>query len=377
MSLARVHPLYIPPFFCPIPPEVHPSLELIDARSIEWFRGFGAFPGDRGLEILRNWHHPELAARAHPEEDIERVQFMADLVHWTIFDDTVVDGDTTHIADTEIKAAGGFAALAVKLVRMLEAPEADLLPNSPWVASLLDLRRRLDNLATPAQALRWVGAFREYLLAAAWKQTSQKMRRLPSLADYVTLRTPDGGVQLYLTLADVIGGYRLTDDDLAHPQIRALSEMALTLIAWDNDLFSHYKESLTEDPCINLVNVIAAERGCTLQEGVSEAMKMRDRVMTRYWVVRETSAPRHSEPVRRYITCLDRWIAANIDMSAGSHRYINPLHQPESDAPWVRFDPHRTPTPSVGSNEPLRFPGISWWWNDKLLGLDTGGALAG
>lgn len=364
----NARPLHIPAFFCPIQPEVHPELASIDARSIEWFRSFGAFPGEKGLDILRSWHHPELAARAHPEEDPERVQFMADLVHWTIFDDTVVDGDHTHVADTEVKAAGGFAALAVKLVRMLEAPDAPLLPESPWVSALLDLRRRLDAFATPAQAMRWVGAFREYLLAAAWKQTAQKMRRLPSLADYVTLRTPDGGVQLYLTLADVVGGYRLGDEDLAHPQIRALTEMALTLIAWDNDLFSHYKESLTEDPCINLVDVIAAERGCSLQEAVDHAMVMRDRVMTRYWVVRKAAASRHHDLVHRYIKCLDRWIAANIDMSAGSHRYINPLHRPESEVPWVRFDPHRTAEPGDISDAPLPFHGISWWWNDGLLG---------
>lgn len=364
MSEISVQPLHIPPFYCPIPPAVHPDLERIDERSIDWFRSFGVFTGDTGLDILRSWHHPELAARAHPEEDPERVQLMADLVHWTIFDDAAIDGDNTHTADTEAKAAGGFAALAAKLVRMLEAPDAPLLPASPWVEALMDIRRRLDKLATPAQTLRWVGAFREYLLAAAWRHTFRKMQKLPSLADYVTLRTPDGGVQLYVALADVIGGYYLTDEELAHRQIRALTEMALTLIAWDNDLFSHYKESLTEDPCINLINVIAAERGCTLQDGVFLAMAMRDRVMVRYIVVRDRAVRCHSEPVRRYVTCLDRWIASNIDMSANSFRYINPLNRPATAVPWVRFEPHRTSTPSDGSNGPLHYPGISWWWRD-------------
>lgn len=370
MSGAHPTPLQIPPFFCPIAPAVHPALASIDARSIAWFRGFGAFPGDTGLEILQSWHHPELAARAHPDEDPERVQFMADLVHWTIFDDAVVDGDSTHIVETDARDAGGFAALGVKLVRMLEAPDAPLLPRSPWVAALMDLRRRLAALATPAQVQRWVGAFREYLLAAAWKQTAQKTRRLPGLADYVTLRTPDGGVQLYLTLADVIGGYHLDDEQLAHPQVRALTEMALTLIAWDNDLFSHYKETLTEQPCINLVDVIAAERRCTLAEAVPRATAMRDAVMLRYLAVRDGVAPRHPAPVQRYITCLDRWIAANIDMSAGSYRYINPLHRPADEVPWVTLPADRAASASPGSAAPLAFPGISWWWRDDLLGLD-------
>ncbi|UQA57273.1 terpene synthase family protein [Polyangium aurulentum] len=366
MTAKIVEPLHIPPFYCPIPPAVHPELERIDGRSIEWFRSFGAFPGDEGLKILRGWHHPELAARAHPEEDPERVQLMADLVHWTIFDDAVIDGDHSHTADTASKAAGGFPALAVKLVRMLEAPDGPLLLASPWVSALMDLRRRLDAIATPAQIHRWVGAFREYLLAAGWKRFSQAKRELPRLADYVAMRTPDGGVQLYVTLADVIGGYQLTDADLAHPQVRALTEMALTLIAWDNDLFSHYKESLTEDPCINLVDVIAAERGCSLQDAVPLAMAMRDRVMTRYMAVRDAAVSRHDGAARRYITTLDRWIASNIDMSANSDRYINPRNRPATEVAWVHFEPARTDTPSEGHALPLEFPAIGWWWRKEL-----------
>lgn len=361
-------PLHIPPFYCPIAPALHPDIERIDERSIDWFRSFGAFPGAEGLATLRAWHHPELAARAHPEEDPERVQFMADFVHWTIFDDSVVDGDHSHVSETETRAAGGFQALAVKLVRMLEAPDAPLLLESSWISSLMDLRRRLTAIATPAQTQRWIGAFREYLLAAAWKHAFQKKQTLPRLADYVVLRAPDGGVQLYVTLADVIGGYHLTDADLAHPQVRALTEMALTLIAWDNDLFSHYKESLTEDPCLNLVDVIAAEQGCSLQDAVLVAMKLRDRVMNRYMVVRERAMRRHRDSVRRYIVCLDRWVAANIDMSANSARYINPLNRPASEVTWVHFDPVRTDTPYDAGDGPLPFPSVGWWWRDELHG---------
>ncbi|SDM62252.1 terpene synthase family protein [Allokutzneria albata] len=363
MNPRTVQPLDVPPLYCPIPPEIHPDLALIEKRSIDWFQGFGVFPGEAGRALLRGWQFPALAARAYPEEDAERVRIVADFVHWTTFDDVLIDTDHSHVDDVLPGAPPDLLAVATKMVRMLEVPDAALLPGDPWIRSLMDLRRRLGTIAAPEQMARWTGAFREYLLAATWKRFCRQARRLPSLADYVTMRTADGGVQMYVALSEVVGGYRLTDRDLATPAVRAVTEMALTLIAWDNDLFSHYKESLTAGPCINLIDVIAGERGCSLEDAVPVAVAMRDRVMCRYMAVRERTERDLGVAARRYVRSLDRWIAANIDMSATSTRYTNPLNRPATEMPRARFTPARTDLPSDDSPLALPFPDIAWWWD--------------
>lgn len=367
MDSLVAQPLHIPPFYCPIPPARHPEITTIDERSIRWFQSFGLFAGQRGLEILRGWHHAELAARAYPHEDPGKVQIMADFVHWTIIDDAIIDdvrvGDppggqapAPPLSQRAPMQLGQLLPLAGKMVRMLEVPEAALLQNLPWFNALMDVRLRVGAIATPVQIARWIAAFREYLLAAAWKRSCQLAHHMPSLADYVTMRTPDGGVQMYVTLSEVIGGYQLPADELVQPNVRALTEMALTLVAWDNDLFSHYKETLTESPCINLINVIAVERGCPLQDAVPAATAMRDRVMCQYMRIRERPDPSLSEQTCLYLSSLDRWIAANIDMSANSTRYLNPLNQQRNQMPWADFTPTRTDTPTDSTPTPYRSP---------------------
>ncbi|MFE4513568.1 hypothetical protein ACFRMQ_05105 [Kitasatospora sp. NPDC056783] len=363
-------PLRIPPFYCPVPPSLHPEVELISHRAIDWLRGYGLFPTPQGLAYLRGSHFPEMACRFFPDGDTDRVQVMADFVQWTLYDDVAVDGnDFPGLRAGEgsgtaprITSAGQLAEVAGKLLRMLEVPGADLLPPDPWVESLMAVRDRIALLATPAQTQRWIAAVREYLLATCWKRDLHHRRRLPSLADYLTLRTPDGGVQMYVAMSEIIGGYRLTDDDLARPEVRALKEMACAVIAWDNDLFSHYKETLTESPCINLIDVIAAERRCPAQAAVTEAVALRDRVMLRYTHLADSVLPSLDASQRRYVTDLGRCIAANIDMSAGSLRYINPLNGPPDVTPWADFHPVRTDTPSTTDPRPLPYSDLAAWW---------------
>ncbi|GAA5171428.1 hypothetical protein GCM10023321_69990 [Pseudonocardia eucalypti] len=359
-------PLEVPAFYCPLPLIMHPELELIAKGSLDWFQGFGFFPGEERRRALRDWLFTELVAYCYPDDDPDRVQLMADLVHWTTFDDSQIDGDDSYVRDTCTEQAGGLLALSVKLVRMLETGDPDLLPSDPWIGSLFDLRRRVAAIATPAQLARWTGAFREYLLAAAWKNSCARRRIQPSLADYLTMRTAGGGVQLYTTLSDVVGGYQLTDAELSHPPVRALTDMAHTIVAWDNDLFSDYKETLTEDPAINLVTVLAAEHGYDKQRAVPVAMAMRDRALGRYLRVLRHTGDSLTEAQRRYVLSLSRWIASNIETSALSTRYTNPLDQPAAAMPHAEFATDRTAAPTDDNPTPLPFPTIAWWWNESL-----------
>lgn len=351
-----VRPLEIPALYCPIPTANHPQADAIDERSVQWLAGFGLYPDASELDYVRRMRFGQLATRAFPRADTERVQILSDFVTWTIFDDPHCDHIGPDIDPCEP------VRILTQLSRVLEAPGASLLAGNPWIEALLDVRRRIVEHASPAQLARWLGACQMYCLASVWEAAYQRTGTLPTLDDYVTMRLPNGGVQMYTTLDDVLEGYELPARELARPEVQALTEMCWTVIAWDNDLFSHYKETVRGHVCVNLIAVLARHHGTSQQAAVTQAVAMRDRVMCCYLRLRARVLDDAGAELTRYIASLDRWIRANIDMSVRSERYLNPLNHDRTSGDWIELPLETAPYPSDADPGPLPFKSIAWWW---------------
>lgn len=351
-------PLSIPPLYCPFPGGNHSDAVAIERRSSDWLLSFGTHPDEAAADYVRRMRVGDLATRAMPAASAERVQVLADFVVWTVFDDPQVDlptltGDPTRTV-----------ALFNKLLRMLEAPRAPILRGNPWGEALRDIRLRLGIDASPVQIGRWIEAVRMYGVGALWHTACLRAGVMPSLADYVMMRLPSGGLQMYTTLGDWVEGYEISPEDLARPDVRALSEMAWALVAWDNDFISHYRESLAPGICINLVDVIAHEHRIPLEEALRTAIALRDRLMLRFIDVFGRVRPSACDLLGRYLDSLPRWIRANIDLSVRSERYLNPLNCDPTRGLWADLPTDVTDEPSDRNPEPLPFPAICWWWDD-------------
>jgi hypothetical protein len=351
-------PLAIPPLYCPFPGGNHPDAAAIEARSSDWLLAFGTHPDEAAADYLRRMRMGDLATRAMPAAPAERVQVLADFVVWTVFDDPQVDvpaltGDPTVTV-----------ALFNKILRMLETPRAPILRGNPWGEALRDIRLRLGSDASPLQIVRWIDAVRMYGVGALWHTACLRAGVMPSLDDYIMVRLPSGGLQMYTTISDWVEGYEISPEDLARPDVRALSEMAWTLISWDNDFISHYKESLAPGICINLVNVIGHEHHISLEEALREAIALRDRVMLRFVDMFGRVRPSVGPLLGRYLDSLPRWIRANIDSSVRSERYLNPLNCDPNGGLRADLPTDVTDMPSDRNPEPLLFPAIAWWWDD-------------
>jgi len=356
-------PLSIPPLYCPFTCGNRSDAAAIDTRSSDWLLSYGTFPDAAAAGYLRRMRMGELAARAMPDAPAERVQVLADFIVWTVFDDPMVDMPA--LTGDPIMTV----ALVNKMIRMLEAPRAPILPGNPWVESLRDIRLRFGSDASPLQVARFVDAVRMYGVGALWHTACVRARVMPSLDDYVMMRLPSGGLQMYTTLSDWVEGYEVSSEEMARPDVRALTEMAWMLIAWDNDFLSHYKESVSPGICINLINVVGKERGLQLEEALRRAIALRDRLMLRFIDVFGRVRPSAGDLLGRYLDCLPRWIRANIDFTVRSERYLNPLNCDPTVGLWADLSTDIAPSPSDRSPEPLSMPAISWWWDDAELGL--------
>ncbi|MFI8008233.1 hypothetical protein [Streptomyces sp. NPDC086010] len=84
--------------------------------------------------------------------------------------------------------------------------------------------------------------------------------------------------------------------------------MACTVIDWDNDIASHFRESLRSQDNQNPGDILAHEQNLSQQEALHRAIAMRDRVLVRFLRLKDAADATESVARRRYVTSLCDWI---------------------------------------------------------------------
>ena len=284
-----------------------------------WVRRFGLATDEAEADRLAATNAGELGARVTADAlDVEHAQFAVDSLLWLFaFDDAFCD-EGLHSHDP-----GAMVALATDLLRTAETarPRSDL----PHMTALADLRRRIDaGLGSPVQASRWVHALHSYLLYQVWEAAHRSARTIPELDQYLIARIYNGAMPVCIASLEISGGYEAPGHQIQTPAVRALGEMCCAMVSYDNDIISHWKESLRSGDGINLIDILARHHELTLDQAQTEAVALRDRVLGQYLRLREQTQSRVTEDTRRYIRGLDAWIRGNIDWGMNSHRYRNP-----------------------------------------------------
>lgn len=353
VTLTRPADVALPATWCPIPPALHPGWQDLDARALAWADRFGLRPDPVQRERLARALAGDLAGRIMPRSDAPAgLQIATDYLMWLfVFDDAYCDEGVYSARP------GAMMELALQLARVVEIPGPEPAGDRPLpvVAALADIRRRLDDVASPVQIARWGAAVRAYLMCQAWEALNRADGVIPSLDQYAASRVDSGSLRATILLQDVGNGFEVPHPQLSHPHVQALIEMTCTIVGWDNDIFSYAKEARRGGDWHNLVAVLAHERDCGLDQALAEAAGLRDRVMTAYLALRRQVLDAAGPRLARFIAGLDAWNRGNIDWSATCGRYINDT------------DGHRAPItvtlePRESSLEPIPLPSIRWWW---------------
>ncbi len=348
---APQRPLDLPAFYCPVPPALHPRAAEIDARSVQWMT-------DMGLREPGSWLTKVDAGRfialCMPYCCDSTIDVMVDLNYWGFAWDDELD------ENPRLQRSSELAQHIARLSRIVEAPEPKAPPTDLYGRALRDICLRLADFPDQAQVARVTDGLRRFFLGVLWRVSNQERGEIPGLNDYLVMRMNDDGGPWLMPYTVLGGGYRLTAAEANSPVARALSEMIALIAGLDNDLLSYHRDGQFHQ---NILDVLRNERGLSLQDAVTEAVALRDRIMSLYLRTCDRTTKGGSPQLRRFAEDLGSWVRGNIEWSARTYRYVN-LHDPATgtDTPAAPLDLTWSTHPADPTTAPPPLPGIAWWW---------------
>ncbi len=341
----------VPPIFSPYPAAIHPRHEAIDHRTTLWAAKFGIGSPELRSQLVTH-NIGTFAARILPEGREDVVGILSDFVLWLFG----VDDGLCEEGELGERPGALLGALS-RLLRVAQNPQAPMLLDDTLAAGLRDLRHRISRHGTAGQVARWIDALREYFLSVVWEAEHRSQGTVPDLNDYTLMRIYDGATSVVLPLLEMGHGYELQPHERDRTAVRAAAEMAYFVICWDNDIFSHHKESRAGGRYyLNAIRVLEQAHGIAPDEALHTAISQRDRVLCLFVRLCEQLRRQGSPQLRQYLDSLEAFIRGAQDWGISSLRYTTP--DDPADLP-VSF----RSTPTDDSRTPLRIPAISWWWD--------------
>ncbi|GAA1305019.1 terpene synthase family protein [Saccharothrix xinjiangensis] len=335
------------PFYCPVPEAVHPHVAEVERGALAWVDRIGLAADDEARKRLLRTRSADFFSRFAPCADEDGLQIAVRWVYWGfLFDDRRCDAG--RFSDDPL----AFPPMAASVQRAVDAPWCEAVDDR-YARAVQDIVRSMYELRTPTQARRFADAHRGWLFAVAWQVANRARGHMPDLDDYTAMRLHTCGGGPTIALLEIANGPEVPGAEMDSPAVRALTEMAILIAAWDNDLHSYDKEFREDNTDQNLANVLAHHRRLHPDEAVAEAVRLRDRVMTRFLRLREAVAARPvSGALRTYLDGLGHAIRGNIDWALSSPRYRGLVNPGWADEP------------SDDNPDPLPLPTIAWWWDD-------------
>jgi hypothetical protein len=248
--------------------------------------------------------------------------------------------------------------LAEAISRMQRAIEIPEYPVDRYATALQDIRMRLDTHAGPPRGEDFVHWMRGYFQTEVCKSGNVSRGLPPNLNDYVVARLYSGGM-VFPRLGPLVAGIPMPPATLADRRVHALLEMAATVCNWDSDIFSLPKELERTGDGYNLVEVVGAEYGLPVDEALTTAIAMRDRILCLYIRLRESVTATAPE-LNGYLTTFESYIRGAIQWYEETDRYsyLDGLSGSRTTQPGGVTD-----TPSDDTPGPLPLPSIMWWYD--------------
>jgi hypothetical protein len=301
---------------CPFGNAISPHADDVDRHVVDWARRFNLLGDEAELARLTRTRVGRLAARTTPHASLAALELLADWQMWLfLFDDRFSDESATG-ADL-----ARLSQLMTAFMLVLDNPDEPAYRGGPFSTALGDVVDRLTTMASAPQASRFITAVRGYFLAQFWEAAHRAEDQPAGLAEYAAMRRHSGAVPTCLALIDVAGGFELPGSDFWRPEVRALSDIAVNVTCWANDILSFPKEAERSVNVHSLPAVLAEERQVEVTEAMTAAVAMHNSEVQRYLRAESRVRPGAGPALTCYLDGLRSWMAGNYYWSLETGRY--------------------------------------------------------
>jgi 5-epi-alpha-selinene synthase len=309
--------IFLPALYCPFPLRIYKYAEAIQEQSIEWALGFNLVKGEAAKKRLCALNFGVLAAHSYPNAAFEELKIASDWNVWLfVLDDQCQE---TSIAKHPEQRMVNFD----RLVGILKNPDTAADQSEPLENSLRDILQRIREKVTTTCMTRFLRSVEECLYADIWRARNWAEGIVPSLANYIKIRSLEGAVYTVVELFDMTERINLPLEVREHDVVKRLTRMAGNVICWANDIFS-LDNDLKGGKVHNFVLVLQHEYQLTLQEAVYLAVELHNSEI-RAFLDLEQHLPSFGTAVetdlKLYVSGLHSWIHGNLDWAQMSRCY--------------------------------------------------------
>ncbi|MEU4508632.1 family 2 encapsulin nanocompartment cargo protein terpene cyclase [Nonomuraea wenchangensis] len=313
-----------PPLLVPETVRVDDGLGAeVDRRLLAWAERVGLHEGR--LEEFGRTGFGRLAMLTHPDTDDPDLLLVAAQMNtaWWAADDYYADESDLGASPTELPPR-----LALVMSAMDPPPPAgdytrqleETITADPVLVALRSATSHLSRHALPSQVMRACGTtFQMYVswcAYAAWRY----LKTPPPVWRYLAARQHDS-FYTSMTLIDVVGGYHLPADLFHDRRFHTALMQAGTASVLVNDLHSVAREAADELPDSNVILLIAAEEGCSVEEATERAVHLHNDFVRGFEAGRQALAGVPSPELKRFLRGAQAWMAGCLEWHGSSARY--------------------------------------------------------
>ncbi len=345
-------------FYCPIRPAIHPQADLLERRAIAWLDEFGVYRDDldraRGLDT----RSAEFICRVCPNADQEGLLLFIEWIYWNFTMD-----DNRYDTGSAATRTADIVDFNCRLIRSVEASRTGLLGIDPLAPGTEDLANRIRAYATPVQFRRLIDALRHWLHGEAWQASNTERGIMPSVADFAVQRLGSIGMMIFAAFIEIANGIEIPGEQIYSLPVQAATEAIGLIVGWDNDILSYAKNSGQDVLEQNIINVLVHHKQCSVRQALTDAVAIRDRVMTLFLRLRKQISRDAGPELRRYLDDLGHFVRSTIEWSETAPRYAHPIGSTATSSMKSTWGVTFTDVPSDPSTEAPPIASIAWWWD--------------
>ncbi|MGV9884460.1 terpene synthase family protein [Streptomyces sp. NPDC003006] len=341
--------------YCPVPLREHPAgSQMLDGTGAAWAVEQGlCSPGSR----LTHMNLGGLIAHGMPFVTEAAGTAMTCYSYWAFKWDDHLDTLTSDLSRA--------VALTGEANRVLYEPPDAPLPADPFLSSLRDLRKQMEEClgtdgmaALRAENTHWLGG-------QLWKAALQSAATAaPTVGEYLRMRWSKAGASALASYTAPGAGYVMTPAELYDPLVRAFTQAAFYPCIIINDLGSLAKEA-QEDGEVNIFSALAADQALDTAAALLKAAELYEHILCLMLRLQQRLLQDPRPAVARYAAELPQWIPATVNFTATSARYLTAETTSDNDGPPALPTLTPSPTPLLWDPDDLTpppYPDIAWMW---------------